>query len=185
MRVKQLFVTVFTLTFGLCALQLQANNGGNNTIRQSNNPENAYWKAPNWSVFSVPPSSKPAQSDSKPPVYSNRYQRPPALNRPPYSASNTPAPGRHRPVRPAANTDYPPSPRGPYRDRDYRSRDNRSMSHRSMPHHSRSHRSMPYGNDNRAPAFKPPGSHRYYSNQNYDRVRRRSGPGPWMNSDKR
>ena len=132
-----------------------------------NQPGNAYWQAPNWSGQNMPPAYYPARLP--PPNYNN--YRPPIYR--PMPPSNYPTQNGYQQAPRQTPNNYsnntPPPPAGPYR-------------------------STNQGPDNGASAYNMPGYHRYrnnngwnnmWGNNNNDNLWGNSGPGKWMNPNKR
>lgn len=207
MRVKLLSTICVAISFAALTLTAQASNGDTDQRWMPEQPTDRYWQAPEWSGFSappqrayVPPQRRAPQSAYTPPQrraaqpayappqrrapqavytpprapdYSNRYRAPaapayrprqPAYNYPP---QNTSRPDVNRVAPPAPNSsrgNTPPPPMGPYR---------------SAP---------ASGPTNEPSAFNTPGYNPYRRNNNSwnnDKFWGRSGPGTWMNPNKR
>ncbi len=173
MSVKHLSTVAVAVIFGSCTFAAQANNGaGHNWMPKQ--PANTYWQTPNWSGFSTPQPN---------------YNAPPANRRPPanYRA-------------PSANRTAPPPPTGPYRGtpapqaNSYRGtpppQANPNRGAPSPQYNQYRGAPGPRGPYNGPSAFNTPGY-----NPNYNRRRNngwnnnkfwgRSGPGTWMNPNKR
>lgn len=179
MRVKLISTTCIAMVFSTCTLTAQANNGDADHRWMPQQPANHYWQAPNWTSFSTPPDRRSEQpANRRPvnrgPVYNNNYRPPVApVYRPPQPAYNYPPQNTYRPnmnraappVQSFNRDKLPPAPTGPYRG------------------------TRNFGADNGASAFNTPGYNSHYQRRNQGRNNNkfwgRSGPGTWMNPNKR
>lgn len=188
MRVKLLFTTCVAISFAALTLTTQASNGDTDQRWMPKQPTDRYWQAPEWSGFSVPPQQRAAQPANKlpqrraprpaytpprAPYYSDRYRAPaaqayrprqPAYNYPPQNAYRPDVNRTAPPAQSSSRGNLPPPPTGPYR-------------------------SAPYSGPTSEPsAFNTPGYKPYRRNNNRwnnDKFWGRSGPGTWMNPNKR
>lgn len=187
MRVKLLSTTCVAISLAASTLTAQANNGDTNQRWMPQHPTDSYWQTPEWSNFSTPPQRRAAQPANKPPQrrtprpaytpprapdYSNRYRAPaaqayrprqPVYNYPPQNAYR-PDVNRSAPPAQSSRANLPPPPTGPYRS------------------------ATNSGPTSEPSAFNTPGYKPYRRNNNRwnnDKFWGRSGPGTWMNPNKR
>jgi len=194
MRVKHITTSVVALAFSAFAISVSAENTNSNDANHNwmpKQPGNAYWQAPNWSGYNMPPAYNPSQqaqnyNNYRPPAMPAYRQAPP----PNYPAQNTnrgtsqPGPNSYRgynqqqapnSYRPPSNQNTnrgntPPPPRGPYN------------SSNNVPDNGASASNMPGYNRNRN--NNNGWSNMWGNNNSNNNLWGRSGPRTWMNPNK-
>ena len=192
MRVKHITTSIIALTVSAFALSVSAENtnDGANHNWMPKQPGNAYWQAPNWSGYNMPPAYNPSQQAQN---YNN--------NRPPAMPAYRQAPPPNYPVQNANRAAQPPGPNS-YRGynqqqapNSYRPPSNPNAYRGNTPPPPRGpYNSSNYGPDNGASAYNIPGYNRHrnnnsgwgnmWGNNNNNNFWGNSGPRTWMNPNK-
>ncbi len=192
-KLSSIAIAIISVT---SAFALQANNeAGHNWVPKQSS--NSYWQAPDWSNLSTPPEARRQAPAPYIPPATAEFSQQPAAPASPHAYTRPHAYSYNRPNRqnyyPPANMNrpnyntrpntqaYPPAqnmnnnyPQGRYQQGNY------PPAGAGYPP---SHRPGPYQGPS---AFYTPGYHRYRNNGwNNNKFWGRSGPGKWMNPNKR